>query len=494
MKALLDLAARHKAGEPCAIYSVCSAHPLVIEATLLHTLRCGAPFALIEATSNQVNQEGGYTGMQPESFRRFVHGIADRVGLARDCILLGGDHLGPNPWQALPGKDAMARAEALVNDYVRVGFRKMHLDCSMRCADDPATPSDETIARRAARLCAIAEAAHADARGEPPVYVIGTEVPTPGGAAEELSTLAVTTPEAARRTIDTHRAIFVEAGLGTAWSRVIAAVVQPGVEFNHRKVVAYDSAKARALSRMIEAYDGLVFEAHSTDYQTPSGLAALVRDHFAILKVGPALTFALREALWALDAIEREWIGPALASGFRDTVMDRLKADPRHWNKYYHARGIELEYELQYSLSDRIRYYWSDPQIVHAQGRMFRNLTRRPPPDALISQYLPIAHAALRDGWIKNSPSELAIAHVSAVLDGYQAAACLQGRCASDKAAAPNKAGLGQALEPRPEPGRVNAAGFPSSPPLTAPPQHHGVEAGFKAGDDADHDRPQWTE
>ena len=157
MKALLDLIARHKAGEPCGIYSVCSAHPLVIEATLRHTLRRGGPFALIEATSNQVNQEGGYTGMQPAGFREFVHQIADRVGLPRDRVLLGGDHLGPNAWQALPVEDAMARAEVLIDDYVRAGFRKIHLDCSMRCADDPATLPDETIARRAARLCAAAE-------------------------------------------------------------------------------------------------------------------------------------------------------------------------------------------------------------------------------------------------------------------------------------------------------------------------------------------------
>ena len=160
MKAILDLVAHHKAGEPCGIYSVCSAHALVIEAALLHTLRRGAPFALIEATSNQVNQEGGYTGMQPAGFREFVHQMADRVGLSRDRVLLGGDHLGPNAWQALPVEDAMARAEVLIDDYVRAGFRKIHLDCSMRCADDPAALSDEMIARRAARLCAVAEGAH----------------------------------------------------------------------------------------------------------------------------------------------------------------------------------------------------------------------------------------------------------------------------------------------------------------------------------------------
>jgi D-tagatose-1,6-bisphosphate aldolase subunit GatZ/KbaZ len=423
MKAILDLIGRHKAGEPCGLFSVCSAHPLVIEAAFRHAKRSRAPFALIEATSNQVNQEGGYTGMTPADFRDFVHRIADRVGLPRDRILLGGDHLGPNAWQALPAEAAMARAEVLIADYVRAGFRKIHLDCSMPCADDPAPLSDEIVAARAARLCAVAEREYARARGEPPVYVIGTEVPVPGGAAEDLGSLAVTTPEAARATIDLHRAIFAEAGHADAWPRVVAAVVQPGVEFDHRKVVGYAPEKARALSRMIEDYDGLVFEAHSTDYQSPSALAALVRDHFAILKVGPGVTFALREALWALDAIEREWIEPGAVSGFRNVAIARIKAEPRNWAKYYHAVGADLDYELQYSLSDRIRYYWPDPEITRAQDTMFRNLTQNPPPPALISQYLPIAHAAVRDGLIGGGPQELAIAHVWAVLDGYHAAA-----------------------------------------------------------------------
>jgi D-tagatose-1,6-bisphosphate aldolase subunit GatZ/KbaZ len=422
MKAMIDLIGRHKAGEPCGIVSVCSAHPLVIEASLRHTLLARAPFALIEATSNQVNQDGGYTGMTPAQFRDFVFGIADRVGLARARVLLGGDHLGPNAWQALPAAEAMARADVLVGAYVDAGFRKIHLDCSMSCADDPMPLAEVTIAARAARLCAAAERARARAGGEPPVYVIGTEVPVPGGAAEELGTLVVTAPAAVRATIDMHRALFEQNGLAAAWPRVIAVVVQPGVEFDHHKVVDYAPAQARALSRMIEDHDGLVFEAHSTDYQTPAALAALVRDHFAILKVGPGLTFALREALWALDAIEREWIEPARASGFRNVVMARLKAEPRHWAKYYHARGAALDHDLQYSLSDRIRYYWPDPEIARAQETMFRNLMQSPPPAALISQYLPVAYAALRAGLVGANPAELAIAHVWSVLDGYHAA------------------------------------------------------------------------
>ena len=422
MNSLLDIVARHKAGERVGITSVCSAHPLVVEATLRHGLARNLPLVLIEATSNQVNQDGGYTGMAPPAFRDFVHAIADRVGFPRGRIMLGGDHLGPNAWSALPAGDAMQRADVLIDSYVRAGFGKIHLDCSMSCADDPGPLPEAVVAARAARLCAVAERAHADIGGQAPVYVIGTEVPVPGGAAEELAALAVTTPEAARATIDLHRDLFERVGLGAVWPRVIATVVQPGVEFDHHKVIDYRPEAARALSHSIEREPGMVFEAHSTDYQTPTLLAALVRDHFAILKVGPGVTFALREALWGLDAIEREIIPPPRQSGFRDVVLARMKADPAHWVKYYETTGPALDIDLQYSLSDRIRYYWPDPAIMRAQAVMFDNLTRTPSPVPLISQYLPHAYAAVRSGAASATPEGLAIASVAFVLDAYHLA------------------------------------------------------------------------
>lgn len=422
MKAMLDLVARHKSGQACGIYSVCSAHPLVIEAAFVHALGSGVDVVLIEATCNQVNQDGGYTGMTPELFRDFVHAIADKVGLPRERILLGGDHLGPNPWTGLGAEEAMAKAEVLIEQYVTAGFRKIHADCSMSCADDPTPLPEDTVARRAARLIGVAEATQRRVGGEPCVYVIGTEVPVPGGAAEDLPELEVTTPTAALKTIEAHRAIFASEGLSDAWPRVIAAVVQPGVEFDHRKVIDYDRAKAAALSCALDDQPHIVFEAHSTDYQTPKALKALVEDHFAILKVGPGLTFALREAFWALDAIEREWIGEDRASRFRHIAIERMKADPRNWGKYYHATGANLQFDLQYSLSDRIRYYWPDPRIAAAQEAMFANLTDNRPPLALISQYLPDAYAAVRNADLTPSPANLVIAHIGATLDAYRAA------------------------------------------------------------------------
>ena len=293
---------------------------------------------------------------------------------------------------------------------------------SMSCADDPVPLPERVIAERAGRLCRAAEGAFSGDRGDAPVYVIGTEVPVPGGAAEDLEGLAVTTPEAALATVDMHRDLFRDLGLADAWERVIATVVQPGVEFDHDKVIDYRPERATELSRAIVPVDHLVFEAHSTDYQTPASLAALVRGHFAILKVGPGVTFALREALWALDAIEAETVPADQRAGLRAVALDRMRADPRNWQKYYHATGDALTLQLQYSLSDRIRYYWPDPAITAAQSRLFDNLRATLPSLPLVSQYLPLAYAAVRAGDFSLDPAELVMAHVCTTLDAYYGA------------------------------------------------------------------------
>ncbi len=422
MQLIRSLIERHKHGERVGVAAVCSAHPLVIEATFRHAIRRGQDVVLIEATSNQVNQDGGYTGMVPAAFRDFVHAIAARCGYPVERLVLGGDHLGPNAWTALAAADAMDKAAVMVGDYVRAGFRKIHLDCSMSCADDPVPLAEAVIAERAALLCRAAEDAYRGDPAEAPVYVIGTEVPVPGGAAEDLDILTVTSPEAALATIALHRALFAANGLAEPWRRVVATVVQPGVEFDHEKVVDYRPAAAGTLSAAIEPIDHIAYEAHSTDYQTSAALSALVRDHFAILKVGPGVTFALREALWALDTIEAETIEPEHRGQLRRTAIARMKADPRHWQRYYHTTEGALERQLQYSLSDRIRYYWPDADIVDAQDRLFRNLRATPPSLPLLSQYLPIAYAAVRAGDATLDPVDLVTAHIGATLDTYYGA------------------------------------------------------------------------
>ena len=424
MKHLTKMVEQHKRGKANGIYAVCSAHPIVLEAAIRYAHANHTPL-LIEATSNQVDQFGGYTGMTPADFRSFVCRLADSLDFSQDMLILGGDHLGPNRWQNLPAEQAMANADDLIKSYVAAGFKKIHLDCSMSCANDPVPLTDEIVAERTARLAKVAEETCMAHFGESDlVYVIGTEVPVPGGAHETLTDLAVTTPDAARATLQAHYHAFEKHGLEGIWPRIIALVVQPGVEFDHTHIIDYQPQKAVALSKMVEDYDTLVFEAHSTDYQTPQSLRQLVIDHFAILKVGPALTFALREALFSLAAIEEELLPAKACSGLRHVLESVMLDRPEYWQSHYHGDGNARRLARGYSYSDRVRYYWPDSQIDEAFERLVRNLADDPIPLPLISQYLPLQYVKVREGDLSATPRELIINHIQDILQQYHCA-CL---------------------------------------------------------------------
>ncbi|MBN9219002.1 MAG: D-tagatose-bisphosphate aldolase, class II, non-catalytic subunit [Mesorhizobium sp.] len=416
---LTGLAAARAKGKPYGITSVCSAHPLVIQAAIRRAVNDREAVLLIEATCNQVNQFGGYTGMTPDLFVAFVLEIASREGLDPARIIFGGDHLGPNPWRGEPAAQAMNKAEAMVTAYVWAGFSKIHLDASMGCAGEPAALDDETIAIRAARLAKAAEKAARARGGAMPLYIVGTEVPVPGGADHAISDLKPTEAAAARRTIEIHRDIFAREGLAEAIARVIAVVVQPGVEFGSQNVVAYAPEASKALTAVLDEQPSLVYEAHSTDYQSRAALTALVANGFPILKVGPGLTFALREALYGLDLIAGEMV-----AGYGDRPLARtmervMLAAPGHWHSHYHGNAASLYLQRHYSYSDRIRYYWSNPAASVATARLCEALDGIAIPETLMRQFLPTIPAGLGAA---GDPEAILLEAVDQVLADYDAA------------------------------------------------------------------------
>ncbi len=379
-------------------------------------------FLLIESTCNQVNQEGGYSGLTPIQFTDHLRNLAMEMDFPVDRILLGGDHLGPNPWKASDASLAMEKAGEMVQAYVAAGYIKIHLDTSMACANEKAL-SIETMAERSAQLCLRAEnVACANHLKNLPVYVIGTEVPSPGGmTADQNGNCSITKVEYAEQTLRIYRNIFYKNGLQEAFQRIISLVVSPGVEFNDRMVFPYDRSKVRQLSNFIETIPGMVFEAHSTDYQTPQSLKQMVRDHFSILKVGPALTFAFREALFRLTAIEEElfFMNKEQCSHLVDTVMNTMKSEPSQWDKYYIGTDEEIHFDLKYSFSDRIRYFWGYPAVQTAYQKLMKNLSEKPLPLALISQYFPQIYLSVQNGSIHPFPLELIHASIYQIIDQY---------------------------------------------------------------------------
>lgn len=426
----LKLIKDNKEGKPRGIYSICSAHPDVIKAGMLQAMD-DKSIVLIESTSNQVDQFGGYTGMKPHEFITYVNSIAAKVSFPKERILLGGDHLGPNAWQNMPANEAMSNASELVASYVKAGYHKIHLDTSMYCADDKGDRhvplADSIVSSRAALLCSVAEETWKRyCEGQPkPVYIIGTEVPIPGGAREEEESVTPTSASDAQKTIDITKAAFKEAGMCNAWNRVIGVVVQPGVEFGDEKVFHYNSKAAENLSRVIKNSDQFIYEAHSTDYQSEHGLTQLVKDHYCILKVGPWLTFALREALFALEDIEKELLnGQGIKlSGLRDTLETVMMDNPKYWKKYYPGDESMQMFRRKYSFSDRSRYYWPDTRLNNSVTLLKKNLDNRGIPLSIISQFMPNQYTAIQEGKTGCSSDELIISRIRDVT-GIYARAC----------------------------------------------------------------------
>jgi D-tagatose-1,6-bisphosphate aldolase subunit GatZ/KbaZ len=425
---LLEIVRRNRSSVAEGVYSVCSAHPAVIEAACALAVENDS-LLCIESTSNQVNQFGGYTGQTPQQFAAAISSAARSAGLPPESVVLGGDHLGPFPWRTDPAESAMEKACELVRASVLAGYRKIHLDASMTCASDGDAPlSDRTVAERAAILCQTAERSSDELPENSPraLYVIGTEVPTPGGESLRGRPPTATTVDGVRNTLEAFRAAFEARGLSAAWERVIGLVVQPGVEFGDDVIFDYDRARASALAANLPAHPALVYEAHSTDYQSANALAEMVEDHFAILKVGPWLTFAFREAVFALGAIERQVFAGKKGhnlSRVQEALDSAMLRDPSYWRSYYQGDEDQLRFSRAYSYSDRCRYYWHQASVQQELVRLVGNLSVHSLPLTLLSQFMPMEYAAARTGQTTIEPHALIRYHIQTVLRIY-AAAC----------------------------------------------------------------------
>jgi len=346
MSLVQDLIARNRNGEPIGLPCFCTANEQVLRAVLDHAHKTGLP-TVIEATCNQVNQEGGYTGMTPKDFMSWLSSMAQHADVPMDQLILGGD---PDP--------------------------------------------------------------------EKLIYIIGTEVPIPGGETEEPDALDVTSVARFQDTIKTHRDAFLARDLHAAWNRIVSVVTQPGVDFGHSSIYPFVPEKAKPLKAAILTEPGLTFEAHSTDYQSTAALAELVKSHFFFLKVGPELTFRFREAVWALADLE-EQICAQPTSRIKEVIGERMSDNPGYWQDYYSGTAKEIETFRTYSYSDRIRYYWADPKVAKALTKLLENLSQAKLPETLVSQ----AFMGLDFGEIPANPASLVNLQIQRCIARYFQAA-----------------------------------------------------------------------
>ncbi len=422
----LSLIAPDHAANMNGIYSVCSAHPDVLRAAMQKAV-ADRSVLLIETTPNQVNQFGGYSGMTPSGFKAMVSSLASHCGLPLSRLLLGADHLGPYVWRKSNRRQAMQYAIELTRAFVTAGYHKLHLDAGMALRDDPGPNlPHETVIKRSLQMLTAAEEAKALAvvAETSPIYVIGAEAPVPGGGVDSAHATIITPSEEIAVFMERFQRALNLNGLMDVWQRIAAVVVQPGVDFGDRQVVVYDRTKAAGLLDFVRTLPShMTCEVHATDYQPPEALITLIKDGFRILKVGPCLTSAYRQAIFALARIEQAWYGPKKSGNLSDidTIVDQvMQSQPQHWQSHYHGTLTQQAWLRRHSLRDRIRYYWRHPKVATALSRLINNLS------------FDIPEEILRTHWpdapsdpVNRYPLTLITQHIGRRLNSY-AAACIR--------------------------------------------------------------------
>ena len=172
----------------------------------------------------------------------------------------------------------------------------------------------------------------------------------------------------------------------------------------------------------VDIPSGLYLLAQFDAYQTAADLYNMVTDGIAILKVGPALTYGLREALFSLSMMEKELVPEEKRANFIETLDAVMLASPANWEKHYHGDEKHLAQCRKYSYSDRARYYIGQPEVVAAMNKLFDNLRAYPIPMNMLHQYMPISYAKIREGKLKLDPRELAMDGIVQFMLDYESA------------------------------------------------------------------------
>lgn len=407
------------------IASFCCTDPKVMERVLLNAKERGE-YALIEATSNQVNQTGGYVGLTPAQFVERALRIAEKTSFDLKYLVLGGDHIGPLPWKELPAKDAMEKAEKLMESCIKAGYAKIHIDTSMSLGGDPNPLPEKVKVARSVQLYRTALKAYEERRKSnsglsKPLFVIGSDVPFPGGQmVADKGTIEITPPENLWHTLDLYQKEFAKAGYEKAFADIIGMVVELGLEFDEYE--GYRSEPVIALKSAMDQFPELVLEAHSTDFQKAETLTSMKHDGVGILKVGPELSYAHREALLALSAIEAELIPEDVRGDYPAVLEAAMVEDPIYWESWYDGDEKELHCQRMHSKLDRGRYYMTVPAVQMAEHKLIQNLKSISVPAELIRKYFPETWEEVQHHGTGNLPEDLIQAEINRVVQKYMEA------------------------------------------------------------------------
>lgn len=352
------------------LFAVCPNSGSVIKAAFRAAKRNNAPIKFA-ATLNQVDSDGGYTGLTQKEFIKLLKIEADSVNFTGPCIAAI-DHGGPwlkdiqsiERWST---ERAMNGVKKSFEEAILAGYDLIHVDPTVDIFLNKGAIIDiHLVAARTIELIVHAETFRRKNNLPPISYEVGTEE-VHGGLADEA-------------VFDTFirelKTGLQAAGLPEVWPCFIVGKV--GTDLH---TTVFDKEVAMKLTQKVKSY-GSYIKGHYTDgVSNPEDYPLC---GMGAANVGPEFTISEYEALIELEAIEIELSkanGIAQLSNIKN-ILWRLVYQSNRWKKWLQEdeQGKDLN-QLSKERKDWLiktgcRYIWQHPEALVSRYRLYENLKR----------------------------------------------------------------------------------------------------------------------
>lgn len=320
---------------------------------------------LIETTSNQVNQFGGYSKNQPKDFIKKINKLIKSVKINKKFIYFGGDHLGPLPWKKNRSSLALKNSINLIDLYLKANYQKIHIDTSIRCKDDNSLTNKEIFERTEYILKNIQNKKIL----KKVFFVFGSEVPLAGG--NDIQKIKITENNKIITEYQNFSKLLKSEKLST---KDFALVIEPGMKFKNHSITE-PRLKNFEIKKKFSKKNKFYFEAHSTDYQYLKILKKLVKNNFKILKVGPELTFNLVKSFLFMEQVQKKYYKSK--NNFKEIILKKMFLNNVYWRDYFKKNGKrKLEKKLINSFFDRTRYYLDNKDVINSIKTLEININK----------------------------------------------------------------------------------------------------------------------
>lgn len=345
--------------------SFCTANFNVIKILIIFAKYYNLPI-LLESTSNQVNQFGGYTGLTPRQFYKKIDKLKKKIKIKNKQVMIGADHLGPLPWKKLNSKIALKNAKTLIKKCISLKYDKIHIDSTIVCKDDK-NLNLNLIRSRSAKI--FNTVPKKDIKNI--FFVFGSEVPFAGGG----NTNKIKPSVLNNIKVDYFLYNSILKNLNSNKKNKFSLVVEPGMAFSNSKI-SLPKLKKFKKNLSFSKKNNFSYEAHSTDYQRLVTLKKLVKNNFRFLKVGPELTFDFYQAIKKMEKIEDTNCNQK--SNISYELMKAMSKDNKYWKDYYKGTKKKIEFLKLNSYLDRMRYYWDSKNVKKSMIKLFKNIDTIP--------------------------------------------------------------------------------------------------------------------